>query len=101
MRRRDGEGWGDATAEGPTTVSAGGACSTRDAGSIPRASTPAGQSSPGRYEVPRAGSGARTRDIRFTRAVLCQLSYPGATAWGQAPTGAWPGSRLDFTGERP
>ena len=28
----------------------------------------------------RAGGGTRTRDVRFTRAVLCQLSYPGATS---------------------
>lgn len=45
----------------------------------------------------RAGNGDRTRDLRFTRAALCQLSYPGATislripnaiGWGpEAPLG--------------
>ena len=41
----------------------------------------AARRAPARHAVERrgggAGGGARTRDIRFTRAVLCQLSYPG------------------------
>ena len=37
-----------------------------------------------RLDVLRAGGGTRTHDTRFTKAVLCQLSYSGACSEGSA-----------------